>query len=396
MKKILSVSVGRSDVGIYWPVWKAIEAHPDLSLEIILAGEHLAGGDGRAGAGPGGGADLAAAISREFRVVDAAPTLLAGDSPADIAHGMALGLIGFSRAYARLAPDWLLVLGDRYEMHAAALAATPFRIAIAHLHGGETTRGAIDEAYRHAITKYSHLHFVSTEAHRRRVIQLGEAPWRVTVSGAPALDHLRTIDRAPREELERLVGISLATPPLLATFHPVTLEHDQAAVQTEDLLEALDSFEGPLLISRPNADAGRAAVTARMEDYVRRRANARLHGGLGSRAWYSLMSMAAAMVGNSSSGIIEAASFGLPVVNVGLRQAGRARSANVIDVPHSAAEIRRGLKLALSPEFRQSLAGLENVYGDGRAAERIVATLAGAALDERMFLKEFHDLEPAP
>lgn len=382
MIKIVAVSVGRSDVSLYLPIWRAIAAEPQLSLDVILAGEHAAAAR----------SSLPMEIAREFRIANHAFAPLEGDAPVDIARAMGRATIEFANAYERLRPDWLLVLGDRYEMHAAALAAIPLRLATAHVHGGEVTHGAIDEAFRHAITKYSHLHFVSTEDHRRRVIQLGEEPWRVTVSGAPALDNLQTIDWATKDELESLLCLDLSEAPLLVTYHPETLHYERAVEQTDRLLSALADVTRPVLISQPNADTGRQGVAARLAAFGHGRKNVRLHESLGPRVWYSLMKIAAAMVGNSSSGIIEAASFELPVVNIGLRQAGRCRSKNVIDAAGDTDAIRRSLEWAVSPEFRGSLAGLENAFGDGRAAQRIVDKLLDTRLDERLYVKRFHDL----
>lgn len=383
MRTISVVTVGRSDWGLYLPILEAIRSAPDLQLHLIASGAHLVAGHGRT--------DETIAADG-FTIHDRVQMLLASDSPAAIAASMGLGTIGFAQVYERVRPDLLLVLGDRFEMHAAALAAVPLRIPIAHVHGGEVTAGAIDDALRHAITKYSHLHFASTTCHARRIIQLGEEPWRVTVSGAPGLDQLRRLRLLSAAELSAKLGISLDVPPLLVTQHPVTLQSEQAARQADALLEALSSQSRPIIITRPNADTRNTEILERLERFAAARSHVRLVSNLGTLGYFSLMRCAAAMAGNSSSGIIEAASFQLPVVNIGLRQQGRPRSGNVIDCGDSAEEIQAALERALSAEFREHCRGVQNIYGDGQAAGRIVQVLSTTALNERLLIKSFHDL----
>ena len=383
MRTVAVVTVGRSDFGIYVPVLRAIEADSNLKLHLIVTGGHLS---------PLFGWTVNEITRQGFEIGDRVDMLLSADTPEAIAMSMGLGTIGLAQVYSRIKPDLLLVLGDRFEMHAAALAAVPFRIPVAHIHGGEVTHGAIDDALRHAITKYSHLHFASTEEHARRIVQLGEEPWRVTVSGAPSLDNLKTLQLMGLPELEAAVGMKLDRPPVLVTFHPVTLQYEQTEAQVERLLTALRSFDVPLVISKSNADTGGQTIIRMMESFVRERHATRLLDNLGTRGYFSLMSRAAAMIGNSSSGIFEAASFGLPVVNVGLRQSGRPRSGNVIDVECETAQIVSGLQRALDPRFKATLRQKENVYGDGSAASLIVERLRSVALDERLIIKRFHDL----
>lgn len=383
MREIGVVTVARSDYGIYLPVLRRIASEPSLRLRLLVGGSHLAPEFG----------ETWREIERDgFAVDERVEMLLASDRPEGTAKSIGLGVMGFAQVFGRRAPDLLVVLGDRFEMYSAALAALPFRIPLAHIHGGESTRGAIDEALRHSMTKLSHLHFVATEEYARRVIQLGEEPWRVTISGAPALDHLGALELLERAELETRFGISLNPAPLVVTFHPATLEYERAEWQTIELLAALEAAGRPVVFTMPNADAGGRTVARLIEEYVSVHSSAWLVDNMGTRGYFSLMSVAAAMVGNSSSGIVEAPSFRLPVVNVGVRQDGRVRAANVIDVGSSREEITAGIERALAPEFRQSLSDLRNPYGDGHAAERIVERLKEVALDERLLVKRFHDL----
>lgn len=383
MRTIGVVTGARSDWGIYLPIVQRIQGEPGLALQVIATGMHLSPAYG----------DTAREIEADgFEIADRVDMLLSANTPEAIAASIGLGTIGFAPVLSRLRPDLLLVLGDRFEMLPAALAALPLGLPLAHIHGGESTEGLIDESIRHSLTKLSHLHFASTELYARRIVQMGEEPWRVTVSGAPSLDKLRDIDRLPRDEVERRVGLSLAEPTVVVTYHPVTLEHGRVEERVDAFLEALAGLDVQIVFTYPNADTNAQAVLARVERFVAAQPAATLVTSLGSVAYFSLLRYVAAMAGNSSSGIIEAASFGLPVVNVGMRQQGRLRARNVVDTGDTAAEIADGLRRALDPGFRASLAGLVNPYGDGGAAERIVARLRDVELGPGLLVKKFHDL----
>ena len=383
MRTIGVVSVGRSDYGIYLPILHKIRDDPDLRLHLIVAGMHLS---------PEFGLTVEAIEADGFEIGERVNTVLSSDTPEAIGKSMGLGLIGFAQAYARFRPDILLVLGDRFEMHAAALAALSFKIPVAHIHGGEITQGAFDDALRHSISKLSHLHFVATHEYARRVIQLGEETWRVIVSGAPSLDNLRSMRLLTPRELAEKYSLRLERPPLLVTFHPVTLEYEQTEAQVSEMLAALASFGLPVVFTAPNADTNGRVVTRMIEEFIRKRPSACLVFNLGTEGYFSMMAFAAAMVGNSSSGIIEAPSFGLPVVNIGTRQQGRIRAANVIDVGYQRDELIGGIKKAISPEFRASLRGIKNPYGDGCASEVIVRHLGEIDLDDRLLVKRFVDI----
>ncbi len=378
------VTVARSDYGIYLPLLRRIEDDTDLKLHLVVSGMHLS---------PEFGLTVEAIEADGFEIAERVEMLLSSDTPEGIAKSMGLGTVGFAQAYSRFRPDVLVVLGDRFEMHAAALAALPFKIPVAHIHGGESTEGLIDESIRHSITKMSHLHFVSTEFYGQRVVQMGEEPWRVTVCGALSLDNLQSIKLLGEKELETRIGMPLDPPPLLVTFHPVTLEYENTQWHVSELLEALDSVRLPVVFTLPNADTSGRAVIRMVKDFVDSHALAGLVENLGTQAYFSLMAVACAMVGNSSSGIVEAPSFRLPVVNIGTRQQGRVRAKNVIDVGYSRAEILEGIRKAVSPEFCASLGDLVNPFGNGHAAERIVERLKAVATDEKLLLKRFHRVD---
>jgi UDP-hydrolysing UDP-N-acetyl-D-glucosamine 2-epimerase len=384
LRTIAVVTAGRADYAICLPVLRRIEADPELNLHLIVSGMHLS---------PEFGLTVNAIVADGFMIGDRVEMLLSSDTPEGIGKSMGLGTIAFAQLYARFRPDILVVLADRFEMHAAALAALPFRIPVAHIEGGDLTEGAIDDALRHSITKLSHLHFVSTDEYAKRVVQLGEEPWRVLVSGAPSLDNLKSLKLLTASEMERKYAISLQPPPLLVTYHPVTLEYENAGQQISELIESLKSFEMPIIFTQPNADTHGRMIKQAIREFVGKHPTARLIDNLGTQDYLSMMSHSGLMAGNSSSGIIEAPSLKLPVVNIGNRQRGRVRAANVIDVGYSRAEIIDGIKKALQPAFRNGLRNLINPYGTGDAAEKIVERLKTVVLTDEMILsKKFHDI----
>lgn len=385
MRRIAAVTGARSDYGIYLPVFRRIQAAPDLHLLVIAGGSHFSDRHGRT---------IDAIRADGFEIAAAVDMTVHGDDGPATADAMGRGVLGFAEAYARLAPDLVLVLGDRFEMLSAAAAALPLRIPLAHIHGGELTEGALDDAIRHAVTKLSHLHFVSTEAYARRVVQLGEEPWRVTVSGAPALDNLHDVPLMSRGDIERAYGLPAGRPFLLVTYHPETLEYERTGERVDALLAALSRTDAGIVFTHPNADMGSQAILEGIRAFAARRPGVGVIANLGTQGYFSVMAHAAAIVGNSSSGIIEAASFELPVVNVGDRQHGRARAGNVIDCEPDAEAISAAIAAALRPAFRERLRGMRNPYGDGHAAARIVDTVSRVPLDARLLRKRFH--EPAP
>lgn len=382
MRTIGVVSVARSDYGIYVPLLRRIQADPDLRLMLFVGGMHLS---------PEFGMTVREIERDGFPIAERVEMLLSSDSPEGVSKAMGLGLIGFAQAFARSRPDILVVLGDRFEMFAAAAAAVPFNIPLAHIHGGEATQGAIDELLRHAITKLSHLHFAATRAYAERIIHMGEAPWRVTVSGAPALDMIAELPPVDADKFERTFGVRVSPAPLLVTYHPVTLEWARAAEQAEAMLGALEDVGQAVIFTDPNADTGGHVIRECIATFVATHDCAWRAPNLGPQGYYDALRLCAAMVGNSSSGLIEAPSFGLPVVNIGTRQDGRVRAANVIDVGYNRTEIAGAIRRALVPEFRARLQNLSNPYGDGHAAERIVAVLKFIEINDRLIRKVFYD-----
>jgi UDP-hydrolysing UDP-N-acetyl-D-glucosamine 2-epimerase len=382
MRSILAVTVGRSDFGIYRPVLDAMAASPMLDYRLLVSGAHLS---------KAAGGTIDEILKENRRIAATIPLPETSGGHAGMAVAMGAALSGAAEVFAAERPDILIVLGDRFEMFAIAAAAVPSNIPIAHIHGGELSFGAIDDVFRHAITKMAHLHFAATPDYAARIVRMGEEPWRVTVSGAPGLDNVRTAELPDREALAARFGIPLDRPPLLVTFHPVTRQVDEAAAQVSALLEALSQTDLPVVFTAPNADAGADAIRAEIARFRGSRSDVYVVENFGTLNYLAMLREAAAVVGNSSSGLIETPAFRVPTVNIGDRQLGRTRGANVIDVDATAPEILAGIGRALDPSFRASLARMANPYGDGHAAEKIIRVLETVPLDARLVAKRFHD-----
>jgi UDP-N-acetylglucosamine 2-epimerase (non-hydrolysing)/GDP/UDP-N,N'-diacetylbacillosamine 2-epimerase (hydrolysing) len=356
-----------------------LRADPAFALDLIVTGQHLVPADD----------NTAEAIKAEgFAPSATIDMLLASDAPVAVAKSMGLATAGFADAFARLAPDLVLVLGDRYEILAAVQAAVVARLPVAHLCGGDITEGAMDDAIRHAVTKLSHLHFVTNEAAARRVWQLGEDPARVHCVGSPGLDRIRQTKLLDRAAFFRRVGFEPRASNLLVTFHPETLHADPLG-QCRELLAALHEL-GPefgFIFTGSNADPGGRGVDRLVGEFVAAHDNACAHASLGAALYFSALSHASAVVGNSSSGLYEAPTFKVPTVNIGDRQRGRLRAASVIDC---AAE-RRAIGAAIRKALTLDCAGVINPYGDGHASERIVAVLRGLGDPRQLVHKRFVD-----
>lgn len=386
-RRVAVVSAGRSDYSYLRPLLQRMHTDERWETHLIVAGTHVS---------ERFGGTLRDVDTDGFGPPECVDTSTEHGTPEAIAVATGRAVEAFAMIYARNRPDMLVVLGDRYEAHAAAVAAVPFLIPIAHLHGGELTLGATDELLRHSLTKLSHLHMVAMDEFRRRVIQLGEEPWRVEVVGSLAVDSLLTVRPLPRGEIERRLNMRIDEPPIVVTYHPVTTDPAKGTARIDVLLRVLADVGRPLVITYPGPDEGADTIITRIESFAAGRSNVRVTKSLGVVLYYSMLHQSAAVVGNSSSGIIEAASFGLPAVDIGSRQAGRPRGPHVVHVAEDLDEaaIRRGIDVALDPAFRSALTN-ENPYGDGHAAERIVEVLAGVALDRRLTQKRFHDVTGA-
>lgn len=388
-RKIAVVTGTRAEYGLLYALLRAIADDPDLELQLIATGMHLS---------PEFGETYKVIEEDGFGITRKVELLLSSDTPAGISKSVGLGCIGFADAFTQLQPDLVFLLGDRFEVLAAALACLPARIPIAHAHGGELTRGAIDDSLRHCITKLAHLHFTATEAYRRRVIQLGEQPEFVFNVGIAAQDNLRQMELLSREALEERLNFRLGAPTLLVTFHPETLAADPAA-EFDELLMALEEWllhhpEGKILLTKPNADTHSRPLLKRCNAFgAAHPERVGVFQSLGRLRYYSAMKHCAAVVGNSSSGILEAPFFQMGTVNIGNRQQGRIMPPSVVNCGAQHHLIRQALATVLSEEFRQRLPHMENPYGNGAFAQPVLEILKATDLNA-LIPKSFFDLPP--
>ena len=371
-RRIAVVTTSRADYShLYWPLHE-LAHRSDVELGVIALGAHLS---------PEFGNTIREIEKDGFPLIAKIECLLSSDSDVGMAKTIGLATLSLADTLGAWRPDLLLLIADRYEMLAPASVALALRIPIAHIEGGEISQGAIDDSVRNALTKLAHVHFTSTETARRRVIAMGEEPWRVHRAGAPSLDHLRRSKMHTREELEQRLSIDLLQPTILVAFHPATIFRDTTQ-EAEELFAALTAVYGQILFVYPNADAGSRLLIQRTEAFASARPKTKIFVNLDAITYWSLLRHVDALVGNSSSGIMETASYALPSVNIGIRQQGRERNLNVLDAPAESHAILAAIKQARSSKFRDSLAGMINLYGDGHAAERIAEVLATVALTD--------------
>ncbi len=376
-RKIGVVTTSRADYShLYWPL-RTLADSPNVDLRLIVLGAHLS---------PEFGNTIREIEKDGFPIEARIECLLSSDSDVGMAKAIGVAALGLADHLGALRPNILLLIADRYEMLAPASVALALRIPIAHIEGGEISEGAIDDAVRNAITKMAHIHFTSTFAARERIIAMGEEPCRVHRAGAPSLDHLRRSMLLSREQLEDKLQIGLRKPPISFSYHPVTLAQDTLQ-ETGALFTALTQVQGQLLFYYPNADSGSRALIERTRSFLAGRGGGRVFVNLDPVTYWSLLRYSELFLGNSSSGIMETPSFALPTVNIGLRQQGRERARNIIDVPANADLIVEAVRKARSAEFRESLRGMTNPYGDGTASETICRVLCTTPLGQQLLLK---------
>jgi UDP-hydrolysing UDP-N-acetyl-D-glucosamine 2-epimerase len=380
-QRICVVTGSRAEYGLLFWVLSDLRAMPEVDLLIVATGMHLA---------PEFGLTVRDIEADGFIVNQRVDMLLASDTASGVAKSIGLGVIGMSQALEVLAPDVVVVLGDRFEILAAAQACLVHKVPLAHIAGGDITEGAFDESIRHAITKMAQLHLVTNEDAARRVRQMGEDPARVLVVGSPGLDHLRRQPLLDRAALETSLDAPLGQHNLLITFHPVTLAEDNGVAQFDEVLAGLDAVPTDihLWFTRPNADTGGRALIARLDQWVAERpCRARVYTSLGQLRYLSLMAQVDAVVGNSSSGLYEAPSFGVATVNIGARQRGRLAAASVL---HCAPE-RTAITQTVARAMALDCADVINPYGDGHSAARIVAALRALPAAATWLHKPFHN-----
>lgn len=381
-RKICVITGTRADYGLLRWVMQGIKDDADLTLQIIATGMHLS---------PEFGLTYREIEKDGFRIDCKVEMLTSSDTTVGIAKSMGLGLIGFADALSELKPDLIVLLGDRFEIFAAASAALVARIPLAHLHGGETTEGAFDEALRHSITKMAHLHFVAAEEYRRRVIQLGEQPERVFLVGGLGIDNIKRMELLDRAALEESLDFKLGPKNLLITFHPVTLETATAEAQLAELLAALAELEDThLIFTMPNADTDGRKLIAMLNAFVSQHANARAYTSLGQLRYLSCIAQVDGVVGNSSSGLAEVPSFKKGTINIGDRQRGRLQAASVIQCDPTRNSISVAIETLYSSGFRDRLKSVHNPYGDGGASEKILGIIKHTPL-AGLEIKSFYD-----
>jgi GDP/UDP-N,N'-diacetylbacillosamine 2-epimerase (hydrolysing) len=381
MKKICVVTGSRAEYGLLRWVMEGISKSSELDLQLVVTGMHLS---------PEFGMTVDAILQDGFTIDRKVEMLLSSDSDVGVAKSMGLGILGFADVWAQLKPDLIVVLGDRYEIFAAAASAMVARIPIAHLHGGESTEGAFDEAIRHSITKMSHLHFVATEEYRQRVVQLGEQPTHVFNVGGLGIDSIRRLKLLARDELEEALGFQFSKRNLLVTFHPVTLEEDTGARQMDDLLSALAELaDTGLIFTLPNADPAGRIFIEKIRRFCAKRPNARSFSSLGQLYYLSCVQYVDGVVGNSSSGLAEVPTFKKGTIDIGDRQRGRMKATSVISCEPKLESIRRALKRLFSLDFQATLTEVKNPYGNGGASESIVQLIEsqnfGGLLKKRFY-----------
>jgi UDP-hydrolysing UDP-N-acetyl-D-glucosamine 2-epimerase len=376
-RRIAVVTTSRADYShLYWPL-RLLAEDPRVELKLIVLGAHVS---------PEFGTTIKEIEKDGFAIAARIECLLSSDTDVGMAKTIGMATLSLADTLGEMRPDILLLIADRYEMLAPASVALALRIPIAHIEGGEISEGAIDDAVRNALTKMAHLHFTSTFAARERIISMGEEAWRVTRAGAPSLDHLRRSRLLERNALEAQLGLTLHGDSIVIANHPVTLADDTLS-EAEELFAALRTVSGQLLFCYPNSDAGSRQLIERTRTFLKERGKGAVFVNLDAVTYWSLLREAEIFLGNSSSGIMETASFALPTVNIGERQRGRERAANVIDANANRVDILRAIERARTAEFRDALRGMANPYGDGRASEKILEILAAAPLRQQLLVK---------
>ena len=377
-RKICVVTGSRAEYGLFYPILNKIQESNKLELQLITTSSHHSSEYGLT---------YKQIESDGFNIHDKIENLYLTDTKPSIVKSTGLATSLLSDSFDRLQPDVVLLLGDRYETHAAATAAMLMNIPIAHIHGGEITEGAVDEQIRHSITKMSYLHFCATETYRQRVIQMGEDPARVFNSGAPGIDNITNLNLLTKQKLEKELSWKFTSKSALFTYHPVTLEENDIAHDLEVILSILETFSFNILFTYANADEGGRVINQKIEQFCKiQPAKYKVVKSLGQIKYLSAMKYVDLLIGNTSSGIIEAASFKKPVVNIGDRQKGRLRGENVIDC--NLDSLQESITLALSNSFRNKISNMNNIYGTGAAADFILDKLINEPIS---VIKKFRD-----
>ncbi|MDN5062007.1 UDP-N-acetylglucosamine 2-epimerase [Aliarcobacter butzleri] len=381
--KVCVITGTRAEYGLLYWLIKEFQNDDFFQVQIIATGMHLS---------PEFGLTYKE-IEKEFKINKKIEILLSSDTPVGISKSMGLAQISFAEAYEELKPDLILVLGDRYEIFSAVSSAMICRIPVAHLHGGEATQGLIDEAIRHALTKMSHIHFTATEEYRKRVIQLGENPNRVFNVGGLGIDNIKKLKLLNKEDFEKSIGFKLNKRNLLVTFHPVTLENNSSKSQFNELLTAFDELtDTNIIFTKANSDTNGRIINEMIDEYVSNNKNCIAFPSLGQLRYLSALQYVDAVVGNSSSGILEVPSFKIATINIGDRQKGRIKAQSVVDINPLKKEILRALESIYTKDFKEMLKNVSNPYGEGGSTEQIKSIIKNTKLNN-ILKKEFYDIK---
>jgi GDP/UDP-N,N'-diacetylbacillosamine 2-epimerase (hydrolysing) len=368
IKKIFVFTSARADYGLLRWIIKRFQGSSAFETYIIVGGTHLSEKYGYT---------IKEILKDNVRNTIQLPFLSASSDATSLVSSVGNGLIQISQVFSLYKPDFLILLGDRYELLISAVGSLMYKVPILHLHGGERTEGVIDEQVRHAITKMAHIHMPSTEFYAENISKMGEEDWRIHIVGAPGLENIKKLELYSKKKILNLSGIDVDKPTTLCTYHPVTLEEEESATwQIENLLKALSQFDLQIVFTRPNAEVGSDKIVKMIKDFVSKSANTFFFDSLGSRLYLSFLKYTKAIVGNSSSGIIEAPSFHIPTVNIGNRQKGRFKPESVIQTGYSVNEITKGLKKALyDKEFLEKIKYIKNPYGDGNTSKYVIEAM---------------------
>ena len=376
-RKIAVVTTSRADYGhLYWTL-KELRNRAEIDLKLIALGAHFS---------PEFGSTFKEIETDEFTIDESVECLISSDSDIGMAKTIGVATLSLADVLGKMRPDILLLIADRYEMLAPASVALALRIPIAHIEGGDVSEGAIDDAVRNALTKMSHLHFTTNENSRRRVIAMGEEAWRVHLVGSPSLDNLRRRKLFSQAEIEADLGLDFNQKTIVVAYHPVTIQRD-TIFEADAVFNALEKLTQQIVFCYPNSDAGSHQLIERARTFCQTKPNAHLFVNLNHLKYWSLLKYSHLLVGNSSSGIMETPSIPLPCVNIGMRQKGRDQARNIIDAAPETDAISQAIEKGLSADFRQSLAGMTNPYGDGHASEKIVEILCDINLGDELLIK---------
>jgi len=384
MKKICVITGTRAEYGLLYWLMKEIEAHPELELQLIVTGMHLS---------PEFGLTYKE-VEKDFTITKKIEMLLSSDTTVGISKSMGLAQISFGESFEELKPDLVILLGDRYEIFSAASAALIARVPIAHLHGGERSEGAFDESIRHSITKMAHLHFTAAKEYRHRVIQLGEHPERVFTVGGMGIENIKRLKLLSKNDFEQSINFTLNKKNILVTFHPVTLENDTAQEQFQSLLDVIDTLEDThIIFTKANSDTNGRIINQMIDNYTSKNSSKAIgFASLGQLYFLSALQYMDAVVGNSSSGLIEAPSFKIATINIGDRQKGRLKAASVIDCQPEQKSLLDAFRKLESIEYKEILKMVVNPYGDGEASRKIINILTSTNLNN-LLKKSFYDIK---